>query len=40
MGLRDDWENFDALVLGGGTAGKLAAWTIAKADAFWFSAVP
>src|ERR1700733_8119706 len=23
-------ENFDALVLGGGTAGKLAAWTMAK----------
>jgi alkyl hydroperoxide reductase subunit AhpF len=23
-------ENFDVLVLGGGTAGKLAAWTMAK----------
>jgi flavin-dependent dehydrogenase len=23
-------EKFDVLVLGGGTAGKLAAWTIAK----------
>ena len=23
-------ENFDTLVLGGGTAGKLAAWTVAK----------
>src|SRR3984885_4414692 len=30
MKLMNAPENFDALVLGGGTAGKLAAWTMAK----------
>src|SRR5580658_6970292 len=30
MKLMNAAENFDALVLGGGTAGKLAAWTMAK----------
>src|SRR5277367_74222 len=30
MNLMNAPENFDALVLGGGTAGKLAAWTMAK----------
>src|SRR5271170_5144330 len=30
MKLMNALETFDALVLGGGTAGKLAAWTMAK----------